>query len=80
MERSWNFSAIKWDLSLLYHSHCRQPFPWTETPFQQATPMQILFAQRVMIGICSEAQMDCTEGGALGQSPAFPTEANEPAK
>lgn len=34
MERSWNFSAIKWDLSPLYHSHCRQPFTLTETPFQ----------------------------------------------
>lgn len=42
--------------------------------------MQILFARRVMIGICSEAQMDGAEGKALGQSPAFPTEANEPAK
>lgn len=43
MERSWNFSAIKWDLSPLYHSHCRQPFTLTETPFQQAIPMQIFF-------------------------------------
>lgn len=35
---------------------------------------------RVMIGICSKAQMACTKGEALGQSPVFPTEANEPAK
>lgn len=38
------------------------------------------FFQRVMIGICSKAQMACTKGEALGQSPVFPTEANEPAK
>lgn len=33
-----------------------------------------------MIGICSKAQMACTKGEVLGQSPLFPTEASEPAK
>lgn len=34
MERCWNFSAIKWDLSPVYHSQCRRLFTLTETPMQ----------------------------------------------
>lgn len=81
MERGWNFSAIKWDLS----PTLPQSLPTTVYLDRNPIPVghsdaDFFFSQRVMIGICSKAQMACTKGEALGQSPIFPTEANEPAK